>query len=319
MTTIISPSSPIKNTQPKPSSALMVELTKITEPPIFRGVITAAQAQTLMSKLDYTLPRLMLELSSVASQYATVPISGNHLGAIACGLSGNLYFGARMEFAGQPLNVCTHAEEAATINAWLHGERGLASLALDAAPCGYCRQFLFETTSAAKMSVILPEQTIPLTTLLPLAFGPGDLGVSAAFLSPQNHDLSLMKASSSPAVLGALAAANMSYAPYTNAFAGVGILTTDGTVCGAPYAENAAFNSSISPIEAALAMLNIWGYSYALISEVALVQVHGAKVAQKALTEGVLEVIGSPPLTVAYTLAPSESEEGTGASPATRH
>lgn len=312
---------PIKKTQSKPSSALMVELSKITQPPIFRGIITDAQVQTLLSKVDITLPRLMLELSSVASQYSVVPISGHHVGAIACGLSGNLYFGASMEFSGQPLGFCTHAEQAATINAWVHGEQGLASIAVDAAPCGYCRQFLYETSNAANLSVILPEQTIPLATLLPHAFGPSELGVAAGFLSHENHGLTLMKPSTAPAVLGALAAANMSYAPYTNAFAGVGILMTDGTVCGAPYAENAARNSSISPIEAALSMLNLWGYSYGLISEIALVQVQGTKVAQNALTEGVLEVIGSPPFTVAYALGPVPEEGMTDATnaTATRH
>jgi cytidine deaminase len=283
----------------------MVELAKITEPPIFRGIITAAEVQTLMSKLDIALPRLMLELSSVASQYSVVPISNRQAGAIACGLSGNLYFGACMEFSGQPLSFCTHAEQAATINAWVHGEQGLASLAVDAAPCGYCRQFLYETSNAAKLNVFLPEQTMPLTSLLPLPSGPADRGVASAFLSPQNHGLTLVKPSTSPAVLGALAAANMSYAPYTSSFAGVGILMSDGTVCGAPYAESAACNSSISPIEAALSMLNLWGYSYGLISEVALVQVQGTKVGQNALTAGVLEVIGSPPFTVAYTHAVS--------------
>jgi len=313
--------SPIKKTQSKPSSALMAELSKITKPPVFRGIITAAQVQTLMSAVDITLPRLMLELSSVASHYAAVPISGNPVGAIACGVSGNLYFGASMEFAGQPLSVCMHAEESATINAWVHGERGLASLAVDAAPCGYCRQFLYETSDAARLSLVLPDGAVPLTTLLPLGTGPGDLGVADALLSYQEHGLTLMKPSDSPAVLGALAAANMSYAPYTNAFSGVAILMTDGTVCGAPYAESATCHSSISPIEAALSMLNLWGYSYALISEVALVQVQGSKVAQNALTEGVLEVIGSPPFTVAYTVGPQAEAGMTDVtdSSATRH
>lgn len=312
----------VKKMQSKPpSSALMVELAKITELPIFRGIITAAQAQTLMSQLGISLPQLMLELSSVASQYSVVPISGNRVGAIACGISGNLYFGANMEFSGQPLGFSTHAEESAIINAWVHGEQGLASLAVGVAPCGCCRQFLYETASAAQMSVILPEQAIPLTTLLPFALGPSDLGVTDGFLSHQDHGLSLNKPSTAPAVLGALAAANMSYAPYTNAYAGVGILMSDGTVCGAPYAEHAACNSRISPIEAALSMLNLWGYSYGLISEVALVQIHGTKLAQNALTEGVLEVIGSPPFTVAYASAPLVEEvmEDVADAAATRH
>jgi cytidine deaminase len=312
---------PTKKTQSKASSALMVELAKITEPPIFRGIITAAEVQALMSKVGIDLPRLMLELSSVASQYAVVPISGRHVGAIACGLSGNLYFGASMEFSGQPLSFCTHAEEAATINAWVNGEQGVSLLAVDSAPCGDCRQFLYETANAAQLSIVLPEETVPLTRLLPLAFGPSDLGIAGGFLSHQQHGLSLMKPSSDPAVLGALAAANMSYAPYTSAFAGVGILMTDGTVCGAAYAESAACNSSISPIEAALSMLNLWGYSYGLISQVALVQVQGTKVAQNTLTERVLEVIGSPAFTSVYALGPTPEEGMTDVtdSAATRH
>jgi cytidine deaminase len=295
--------SPVKTTtttRPKPSSALLAELAKLTAPPIFRGIITAAEVQMLLVKLNTTLPKLMLELTSVASQYSVVPISKYHVGAIACGLSGNLYFGANMEFSGQPLSLCTHAEQAATINAWVNGEQGLASLAVNAAPCGYCRQFLYETSNAAQLSVILSEQTLPLTELLPLAFGPGELGVTAGFLAPQDHGLSLVKPSDSLAVQGALAAANMSYAPYTKSYSGIGVLMIDGTVCGAPYAENAAFNPSISPLEAALAMVNLRGYSYGVISEVALVQMQSAKVAQNALTTAVLEVIGSPPFTVAY-------------------
>jgi cytidine deaminase len=294
------PEGRIRKAEPNASGLLVEALAEITRLPNFRGVISAEDAGLLMKKLGITLPQLMLQLTSAASEYTVAPISNYRVGAIACGLSGNLYYGANMEFSGRPLSLCTHAEQAATINAWINGEQGLTSLAVSAAPCGYCRQFLYETSSAAKLSVILPDQTLPLSALLPLPFGPGDLGVTAALLSPQSHGLSLTRPSTSVAVQGALAAANMSYAPYTKSFAGIGIATADNVVCGAPYAENAAYNPSISPLEAALAMLNLWGYSPSAITEVALVQVQNAKVTQDAVTAAVLEVIGSPAFTVAY-------------------
>jgi len=285
---------------PRPSSALVEEAAKITKLPQFRGVISADDTRLLMTKLDMPLPRLMLELSSLASEYTVAPISNYRAGAIACGLSGNLYYGANMEYSGRPLMLCTHAEQGATINAWLNGEEGLLSMATNTAPCGQCRQFLYETSAAAKMSVILPEQTMPLVNLLPLPFGPSDRGVAAGLMSAQNHGLSLIKPSSNPAVLAALAAADLSYAPYTKSFAGIGIALADGQVCGAPYAENAAYSPSISPLEAALSLVNLWGYSYTAITEVALVQVQGAKIDQDAITAALLEVIFSPTFTVAY-------------------
>ena len=63
-------------------------------------------------------------------------------------MSGNLYFGANYEFPGQALSFTVHAEQAATMHAISFGETGIDLLAVSAAPCGYCRQFLNELTTA---------------------------------------------------------------------------------------------------------------------------------------------------------------------------
>src|SRR5437763_3328369 len=97
-----------------------------------------------------------------------------------------------MEYKGTALSFTVHGEQSATTNAWLNGEQGLTSIAISAAPCGYCRQFLYEITTAATLQVLLLEQPPqPLTSLLPQAFGPGDLGVTAALMSPANNGLKL--------------------------------------------------------------------------------------------------------------------------------
>ncbi len=53
-----------------------------------------------------------------------------------------------MEFASQALSFTINAEQSAANNAWLHGEEGVQIVAVSAAPCGNCRQFLKELTTA---------------------------------------------------------------------------------------------------------------------------------------------------------------------------
>lgn len=39
-----------------------------------------------------------------------------------------------------------HAEQSSIADAWMNGEEGIDLIAVTAAPCGYCRQFLNELT-----------------------------------------------------------------------------------------------------------------------------------------------------------------------------
>ena len=90
------------------------------------------------------------------------------------------------EFQNAALSFTVHAEQSATNNAWLNGESGIQALAISAAPCGYCRQFLYELITASQLNILLPHSNTvllpysltPLTTFLPDAFGPGDLGIT---------------------------------------------------------------------------------------------------------------------------------------------
>jgi cytidine deaminase len=131
-------------------------------------------------------------------------------GAVTRGTStGNLYFGANLEFPGLILQFTVHAAEQSTINnAWLHGESGVTALAVSAAPCGQCRQFLYELRSADELRILTrgPSEPIAKTklpSLLPRAFGPRQLGVCGAMMEPEQQDFSLkepvqMRSSDSP-------------------------------------------------------------------------------------------------------------------------
>lgn len=263
-------------------------------PPVTRGAVPAAVVAAFLASSGMTIEELMLALIPQATTFARPPISNFFVGAVAQGSSGSLYFGANYEFVGQALSFTVHGEQAATAHAIANGETGMQRLAVSAAPCGYCRQFLYELTTAATLQVLLPNTPATLlTALLPDAFGPGDLGVTAALMSPQAHGLVLPPEIQDPVAEAALAAANSSYAPYTSGFAGVALKTTDGRLFTGSVAENAAFNPSMSPLEAAVVNLVIsGGKAYADIVDAVVVEAE-SPASQLTATRAVLESITS--------------------------
>jgi cytidine deaminase len=267
-------------------------------PPVTGGVLPAAEVEAFLRASGMTIEQLMLALVAQAEKDARPPISNFLVGAVALGTSGSLYFGANYEFVGQALSFTVHGEQAATANAISHRETGMSMLAVSAAPCGYCRQFLYELTTAATLQILLPNTTPTLLTMLiPNAFGPADLGVTAALMSPQAHGMALSHTDCDPVVQAALAAANASYAPYTSGYAGVALKTADGGIYTGSVAENAAFNPSMSPLEAAVVSLVIsGGKSYGDIVDAVLVEAAGTKVSQAAATRAVLGAMTSVPL-----------------------
>lgn len=289
-------------------------------------VIGAEEAAARARELGLTVPELMLRLVGWATLRADVPISRFRVGAVAQGLSGALYAGANLEFAGLPLSCSVHAEQSAVTNAWVHGERGLRAIAVSAAPCGYCRQFLYELVGAERLEILLPERpAAPLTALLPGAFGPRDLGVEGGLMQPQRHGLVLAPGSArawgaagetsaaDETVAAALAAANASYAPYGKTYAGVALRTADGALYEGRYAESAAFNPSLSPMQAALAHLTLCGRAYADIVHAALVETAGP-VSQRDASADVLATVS--PVTPAYARAiPARPQEAGRAAP----
>ena len=265
------------------------------------SVIPHADAVELAKTAGIEEQQLMLRLLPVAKQFAVTPISSFLVGAVARGRTGNLYFGANMEFSGVALSFSTHAEQAATANAWVHGESGLERLAVNYAPCGYCRQFLYELATADSLEIFLPHlPPTPLTRLLPHAFGPRDLNVQAGMMEHGTDDLTLEQATKDPTILVALSAARMSYAPYSKGHAGIALATRSGEIYTGPYAENAAYNPSMSPLEAALVHLNLCGASYDDIVRAVLVQTRGSLASQVDVSEIVLRSVSKVKLEVVY-------------------
>jgi len=83
---------------------------------------------------------------------------------------------------------------------------------------------------------------------------------------------SVAEPSADPLTSAALAAACAAYAPYSCTYAGVGLRTADGTIYEGRYAENAAFNPSLSPLQGALIALALAGGSYVSIEAAVLVE-----------------------------------------------
>src|ERR1035437_9047052 len=138
--------------------------------------LTLAAVENLMAEDKLSLDDVMLKLLDLAARYSSPQISGYSAAAVARGGSGRLYLGANAEYPGLTLATTVHAEQAATLNAWEHGESHLTSLAVTAPPCGHCRQFLYEIANASDLRILLPN-TVPQTlgVLLPCAFGPEEL------------------------------------------------------------------------------------------------------------------------------------------------
>lgn len=266
----------------------------------FTGVFSREQAHDLSALMGSNAGETALALISLARVYAMPPISNFHVGAVAVGLSGAMYFGCNMEFPGQALSFSVHAEQAATMNAWMHGETGLKAIAITAPPCGYCRQFLNELSTADDLEILLRDgPPTPLRKLLPEPFGPADLDMELRLMDEAVQPLRPATPTADKVVLAALAAASASYAPYSGNYAGVAVESANGVVASGRYAENAAYNPSMSPLPAALVLYNFANQDLRRIKRAVLVQTNPDTANQKDAAKAVLSVLaGSPELEV---------------------
>lgn len=239
--------------------------------PLQSGRLTARQCSDLVESLGIDLEDLMMRLLPLARTYAVVPLSRFQVGAVAmAGVSGdadqiNLFLGANLEFIHQDLNQTIHAEQAATMNAWHQGAHYLHAVAVSEAPCGHCRQFLYEIENGAEIEIITPgrknnayRQT-PLSDLLPEAFGPADLGNRTALMSrtTPDHRFRLKADVEDRAIAEALLAAEKSYAPYSRNFAGCALQVGAGEIYSGRNVESAAYNPSLTPLQSAIISLNM--------------------------------------------------------------
>lgn len=236
------------------------------------GWIDAAMARALANELKLPEGPFLRSLIDRAKKLSRPTMSNYRVGAVGLGGSGAVYLGANIELPGSELCQTIHAEQSVVINALSHGETRLEALAISAAPCGSCRQFLKELADADRLAIWLARDTpYSLIEFLPESFGPQDLGVTGGLLAPQGNGL-VAEVALDVVGLAALDAANRSYAPYTKSFAGCAFVLDDGTLWSGQYVENAAFNPSLSPGQTALAALTMAGRDWRTIREVVLVE-----------------------------------------------
>ncbi|MBL8806538.1 MAG: cytidine deaminase [Rhodospirillales bacterium] len=234
--------------------------------------------------------RALRRLAEEARALADPPVSGFRVGAAIIGArTGRVYLGGNVEFPGAAISQTVHAEQAAFASAWHHGETGIASMAVSAMPCGHCRQFLFETLAprARPFQVTVGRRTQTLAELLPDAFGPQDLGLPGGSMSTRPVRLSCK---GDRLVQAARKAAGASYAPHTRAHAGIALLLADDAIVTGRYAENAAFNPGLAPLQSALILRDLAGKRRVPIERAVLVA-RAAAFAHAARAEELLAIV----------------------------
>ena len=277
---------------PTLSSASRQALRTALNAPGFTGQIPAATVRDLVTAEGKDIGSVMLSLLPLARTYSRPPISNYHVGAVVRGVSGGLYPGANLEIPGHSLGFSVHAEQAALSNAYMHSEQGVVSIAVTAAPCGHCRQFMNELSPERDIEILVEgKPPSKLSSLLPMAFGPKDLGFKDGAFPLGEVNLVPPSLSSDELARAALDSARHSYAPYSESLSGVAIATKTGHVYKGSYIENAAFNPSLSPFQTALVQLILAGEEYSAISRVALVEVSKGKISQLSVTRAVLSEI----------------------------
>ncbi|PJD95420.1 MAG: cytidine deaminase [Parachlamydia sp.] len=252
-------------------------------------LIEAAEVHEILQTSGLTLHELMQKLIPIAQELSHPAISQYKVGAVGLGESGAIYLGVNLEFTEFPLNQCVHGEQFLVANMKNAGETGLVSIALSAAPCGHCRQFLNEIDDGQSIKILIPNRSpLKLSELLPDSFGPQDLGFKGGLLNP----LPMLEANHAcPVTAKALQAAQQSYAPYSNSQSGVAIKTRDAQIFTGSYLENVGFNPSLSPLQTALVALFVAGKDYEDISEVVLVEDLAPMISQAAITEQLLKSV----------------------------
>ncbi|WP_440056693.1 cytidine deaminase (plasmid) [Pseudoalteromonas sp. T1lg65] len=224
-----------------------------------RGIFKFSRLEALANthRVDTsTLFKLLLE---AAADFAVPPISQFYVGALAIDkVSQQVFLGANLEFNQQALSLVVHAEQAAINNAWLNGAHEISEIIINAAPCGYCRQFMNELSTSKSLKVHLPSGETTLTALLPHSFGPEDLGnKETLFNSPK-------LVGDKNAVLEEIDKVLFdhylqSYVPYSKNSSAVEIKLANGQRFYGRYAENAAYSPSLSPLQSALSQLALTG------------------------------------------------------------
>ncbi|MEQ9969270.1 cytidine deaminase [Pectobacterium carotovorum] len=272
-------------------ASLQAAIGPLIDKPDFAAMLTADDVNAVGEASQLDADALAFALLPLAAACAQAPISNFQVGAIAQGLSGNFYFGANMEFSAVQLQQTVHAEQSAVSHAWIRNERGLRAVTVNYTPCGHCRQFMNELRNAASLRIQLPgRQPAVLSHYLPDSFGPVDLHIDTLLMDDVNHGATLQNVNA--LARRALDAANHSHAPYSKAISGIALETLSGNIYTGRYAENAAFNPSLPPLQVALNLMNLAGDDPCTIKHAAVVERRNAVVSHWAISQIMLAELG---------------------------
>ncbi|MGR5209780.1 cytidine deaminase [Vibrio rotiferianus] len=278
--------------------ALSKHLAPIVQADDFDATISEQQFDELLNATNLSDKELRVALLPFAAAFSYAPISEFYVGAIVRGLSGRLYFGANMEFFGVQLGQTVHAEQCAISHAWMKGERGVKDITINYSPCGHCRQFMNELSTAKELKIQLPErEEKSLHHYLPEAFGPADLGIESGLMAEVKHEFAYDE--DDTLIQAAVNAMNISHAPYTNNLSGIALEMNSGRVFQGAYAENAAFNPSLPPLQVALIQILMAGEQFEDIKAAALVENSQGKISHLADTQSTLEAL-NPDIPVSF-------------------
>ncbi|MBN3080351.1 cytidine deaminase [Pectobacterium jejuense] len=272
-------------------ASLQAAIGPLIDKPDFAAMLTADDVNAVCEASQLDADALAFALLPLAAACAQAPISNFQVGAIAQGLSGNFYFGANMEFSAVQLQQTVHAEQSAVSHAWIRNERGLRAVTVNYTPCGHCRQFMNELRNAASLRIQLPgRQPAVLSHYLPDSFGPVDLHIDTLLMDDVNHGATLQNVNA--LARRALDAANRSHAPYSKAISGIALETSSSNIYTGRYAENAAFNPSLPPLQVALNLMNLAGEDACTIKHAAVVERRNAVVSHWAISQIMLAELG---------------------------
>ena len=259
----------------------------------YPGMIGKNTVDQILKILNISIVDLQIKLLPVAAGFHITPISKFPVGAVVLGASGNLYFGSNIEFIRTGLQFTIHAEQCGLVNAAQQGEKTIRSIAVNAPPCGFCRQFINELNDVDRLDIILPgRKPEKFQYYLPEAFSGRDLGVKTGMLNHPilNYQFQGMDGNDELSKI-ALVSANSSYSPYSKYISGVALRLKTGHIIGGSYYESAAYNPTISSIQSAIIKTRMGGNSIDGIQEVVLLQSENPYCDYKKITIEILDSI----------------------------
>ena len=210
----------------------------------------------------------LLQISiALADKNNYVPISNYKVGACVLGISGKVYFGKNFEFKTPMLVQTLHAEQTAIHNAAYHNERVILKLAVNAAPCGSCRQYLIELGHPKDLTVIFCSGDVTdskskiisntLQQLLPDNFGPLNLNEPPVPFALTHKKWIIEEKPNDNLNSKAKQMLEQSYAPYTKLPSGISATLNNDKEYGGQTIENAAYNPTVSSLRGLLSLLNV--------------------------------------------------------------